>query len=239
MKPELAASLVAAILFHALVLFGFRIGSAAQPLPMSDDSSPMDVGLVEAPRAPAPPAAPVSTPEPTPESTPEPTPVEPMPTPEATPPPDLPTPPPAPKPDEESIATSTPAIKHTKPVPHHKRLAVPHSAPGTAASIAGATGPSAPSGPSTGARANYLSNPRPDYPEIAKQMHQQGIVYLDVMVDADGRPSDVSVSRSSGFSVLDHAAVEAVRHWTFEPARAAGLPISSHVAIPFRWSLSD
>jgi len=236
MKPELAASLAAAVLFHALILFGFRMETPARPLAMSDEPSTEDVSLVQAPPAPAPPAEPLSTPEPTPESTPEPTPVEPQPTPEATPPPDMPTPPPTTTPDEESIPTSTPEVKHTKAIPHHKRTAVPHSAPGTAASLAGTTGHGA-AGGSSGVR--YLSNPRPDYPAEAKEMRQQGVVYLNVLVGADGHASDVSVKRSSGFPLLDHAAVEAVRRWIFEPARVGGLPVASPQTIPVRFVLED
>jgi protein TonB len=48
----------------------------------------------------------------------------------------------------------------------------------------------------------------------------------------------VSVSRGSGYPELDEAAVRAVRRWMFEPARAAGLPVASHVDIPVRFSLS-
>jgi len=88
-------------------------------------------------------------------------------------------------------------------------------------------------------RARYLSNPKPEYPEEAKQMRQQGVVMVSVEVGADGHPTDVSVSRSSGFPQLDEAAVRGVRRWIFEPARAAGLPVSSHVEVPVRFSLSE
>jgi len=90
-----------------------------------------------------------------------------------------------------------------------------------------------------GTHARYLSNPKPEYPEEAKQMRQQGVVVLGVEVDTDGRASDLNVSRSSGFPQLDEAAVRAVRRWIFEPARSVGLPVSSHVEIPVRFSLSE
>ena len=70
-------------------------------------------------------------------------------------------------------------------------------------------------------------------------MRQQGVVLVNVEVDADGLASDVNVSRSSGFPQLDEAAVQAVRQWKFEPARAAGFPVSSHVEVPVRFSLSE
>lgn len=114
-----------------------------------------------------------------------------------------------------------------------------HSAPGTAAALAG--GPSRGVGGkgASSTHARYLSNPKPEYPAEAKQMRQQGVAVLGVVVDADGRASDVSVSRSSGFSQLDEAAVRAVRRWKFEPARSAGLPVASHVEVPVRFSLSE
>jgi protein TonB len=86
--------------------------------------------------------------------------------------------------------------------------------------------------------ARYLSNPKPDYPSEAREMRQQGVVMLSVEVDAEGRASDVSLSRSSGYPLLDHAALDAVRRWRFEPAEAGGLPVSSRVEIPVRFSLS-
>jgi hypothetical protein len=39
MKPELAASFIAAVIFHALLLFGFRMGTSAHPQAMSDELS--------------------------------------------------------------------------------------------------------------------------------------------------------------------------------------------------------
>jgi protein TonB len=70
-------------------------------------------------------------------------------------------------------------------------------------------------------------------------MHQQGLVLLSVEVGADGRPQDVSLKHSSGFSALDQAAIQAVRRWSFEPARVAGMTIASRVDVPVRFSLSD
>jgi protein TonB len=70
-------------------------------------------------------------------------------------------------------------------------------------------------------------------------MRQQGVVMVSVEVSADGRASDVSVSRSSGFPQLDEAAERAVRRWIFEPAKSAGLPVASRVEVPVRFSLSE
>jgi periplasmic protein TonB len=53
-------------------------------------------------------------------------------------------------------------------------------------------------------------------------MGAQGEVRLDVLVTADGRVQDVRLRRSSGSNVLDRSAMDAVRHWRFEPATVDG-----------------
>jgi protein TonB len=242
MKPELAGSFLAAVGLHALLLFGFRLTTPAHPPAMSDEPVSMDVSLVEAPPEPeaaaaAPtPAEPAATPEPVPTPMPRPT-------------PDMPTPPPAPTPQEEAMPApeSTPAPEHPKPMPRRQdqrraKPAAPHSAPGAAAALAGAanrgaTDRGAAHGPLS-SHASYRSNPKPDYPAEARQERQEGVVIVSVEVGADGRPSDVSLARSSGYPLLDQAAVQAVRRWTFDPARAAGLAVSSRVSVPVRFSLS-
>ena len=61
---------------------------------------------------------------------------------------------------------------------------------------------------------------------------------ISVEVGADGRAESVSLRRSSGVPALDQAALAAVRRWTFEPARAGGMAVSSRVEVPVRFSLS-
>jgi protein TonB len=62
---------------------------------------------------------------------------------------------------------------------------------------------------------------------------------LTVSVAADGRAERVSISRSSGHSLLDASAVDAVRRWRFEPARRAGAPIAGTATVPIRFRLED
>ena len=61
--------------------------------------------------------------------------------------------------------------------------------------------------------------PPPYYPPAAKAAKQQGKVLLNVDVDAAGNVTGVSVKESSGYPLLDDAAMQAVRVWKFEPAR--------------------
>lgn len=224
MRLELAVSLAAAVMLHALLLFGFKLGTEAHPLKMSENPSTVDVSLVEAPPEPAPPE-PAPTPEPQPQPTPE----------MSTPPPE-----PLPTPVQETMPApeATPAIQAPTPhppAPQHTKPAVPHS-------VAASSAAPAIRGPASGVpgvHAKYRSNPRPDYPEEARKEHQQGVVLLSVNVSADGRASEVTLKRSCGFPALDQAAIQAVRRWTFDPAREAGLPVSSRVDVPVRFSLAN
>ena len=242
MKRELAVSFAAAVTCHALLLFALRLGTTAKPLALSDERSPVIVNLVQ-PSAETPSAPPEAsaTPEPSPDMTPpvpEPTPDLTPPTPEATPPPveSEPTPPPS-----QQAAMSTPA-----PLPpHHERPRSHATASTSARRSAAATQTSTISGATTtggsasNSRPGYRYNPRPDYPAEARASHQEGLVMLGVQVNTEGHVSDVSLARSSGYPLLDKSAIEAVRRWTFEPAREGGFPVASRVDVPVRFTLKD
>lgn len=83
----------------------------------------------------------------------------------------------------------------------------------------------------------YRSNGRPAYPLAARLRGYEGMVLLSVEVSADGRVDDLMVKRSSGYEVLDRSALEAVRNWTFEPARRMGQPVRMRVDIPVKFVL--
>jgi protein TonB len=91
--------------------------------------------------------------------------------------------------------------------------------------------------PNVEAKPNYLKNPEPDYPELARRRHQEGLVLLAVKVTAEGRAERVEIKKSSGFSLLDNAAVEAVRDWEFQPARLGSLALESQIEVPVRFEL--
>jgi protein TonB len=85
----------------------------------------------------------------------------------------------------------------------------------------------------------YRSNPRPEYPVASRRRHEEGEVRLTVTISPDGRPLRVLLAKSSGHPLLDQAATDAVRGWTFEPARASGAAVTSEVVVPVRFSLSQ
>lgn len=89
------------------------------------------------------------------------------------------------------------------------------------------------------ARPDYLKNPAPVYPEIAKEREWQGLVILQVLVTAEGEANEVQVLVSSGHRVLDDAALRAVRKWQFLPASIGMVRFESRVRVPVRFILEE
>lgn len=86
---------------------------------------------------------------------------------------------------------------------------------------------------------SYLKNPAPIYPQLARERGWEGVVLLSVFVQNDGKPGKVNIEKSSGYNILDHAALKAVKKWQFLPARVGNLSFSSWVRIPIRFTLVD
>ena len=88
-------------------------------------------------------------------------------------------------------------------------------------------------------QAAYLNNPPPSYPMVARRMGLQGRVVLNVEVLADGSCGQIKVGKSSGYAMLDSAALTAVKTWRFLPASQAGQAIDKWFMIPVQFSLKD
>jgi periplasmic protein TonB len=76
-------------------------------------------------------------------------------------------------------------------------------------------------------------NRPPIYPTEAAIRGQHGTVMVVIHVSASGLATGVDVIESSGFGVLDQAAVTAVRKWRFRPAIKEGRPVPFNM--PFRF----
>lgn len=95
-----------------------------------------------------------------------------------------------------------------------------------------------PPGPLAGAHLRYASAPAPAYPREALRDGATGTVWLDVLVDIDGRPLDVTVARSSGRRDLDQAARRQVlRRWRFVPAMDGGRAVQAVGRVPVEFAL--
>ncbi len=87
--------------------------------------------------------------------------------------------------------------------------------------------------------AAYLHNPAPDYPKLSRRLGEQGRVLLRVLVSTGGTAESVQVEDSSGSDKLDQAAIQAVKKWTFIPAKQSNKAISAYVLVPVKFSLES
>jgi protein TonB len=85
--------------------------------------------------------------------------------------------------------------------------------------------------------ADYLQNPAPAYPPLARRMKEQGRVLIRVLVSVDGLPERIELKTSSGFARLDHSALETIRNWKFVPARQGGEKVAAWVVVPIAFTL--
>ncbi len=86
-----------------------------------------------------------------------------------------------------------------------------------------------------------LKKTDPVYPERAKQEGQEGRVILNIHVSPAGIPEHITVKVSSGYAVLDAAAVQAVTNWRFVPAKDSntGKPRACITSLPIEFRLQN
>lgn len=136
----------------------------------------------------------------------------------------LPDPPPPSPVVNEPVASTIPAVQ-APPAPEPTPVALP---PEPVEPIIQAS-----------AKAGYLHNPPPVYPEFAQEQGWEGQVILKVHVLPNGKPSTVQVKRSSGRKMLDQSALEAVQRWSFAPAKRGQTAIDGWVDVPIDFKISS
>ena len=81
----------------------------------------------------------------------------------------------------------------------------------------------------------YRNCPPPPYPREARTLRAEGTTLLLVTVDPRGNPARVSIRRGSGSTILDAAAVSAVKRWQFTPGKVGDRAVSAEVEVPVRF----
>ncbi len=77
----------------------------------------------------------------------------------------------------------------------------------------------------------------PVYPPIAKAAHIQGTVVVEIRVGVSGKIESVKVV--SGPAMLQQAAIDCLKQWTFHPFEKNGAPVPATGQIPIIFALSD
>jgi protein TonB len=90
---------------------------------------------------------------------------------------------------------------------------------------------------SQGVQASKLiSQPKPNYPPIAKQARVQGQVVLQAVISKTGTIENLKVV--SGHPMLTQAALDAVRNWRYQPTVLNGEPVEVETTINVNFSLT-
>ncbi len=149
-------------------------------------------------------------------------------------------PPPRPRPAHRTVAARPIASRATTPPgPARVAKAAAVQAPAAAEVPAPTAAPAPAQTLATAARfdADYLDNPRPDYPLMARRLHEEGRVLLRVQVSVSGEALAVQLQESSGSPRLDRAAIDTVQRWRFVPARLGEHNVAATVLVPVEFSL--
>lgn len=78
-------------------------------------------------------------------------------------------------------------------------------------------------------------NIQPTYPLAALAGRQQGKAVVRAQVLPSGQVGEAFIRDSSGYTLLDQAAVATVRNWRFKPARRNAQPVSAWVNVPIEY----
>jgi len=77
---------------------------------------------------------------------------------------------------------------------------------------------------------------RVEYPEMARRVGIEGRVFIQFVVDENGRVIDPVVVRSPS-DLLSEAALKAVRESTFTPGQQRGRPVKVRYSLPVNFVL--
>lgn len=232
LRRPVAASLLLHVSICATLVFWWQSGTPA-PKGMPDGLSVTFVELSEpAPAAPVT-AAPVVDTEPVIERREA---AVPLPEPVAMRPEPQPEPDPQPRPSEARMASQTsapaaPPVASLAP-PDPRDSTGESAAPGQRRAEGAASDDIIITTP------RFRAKPRPPvYPNRARDLAQEGVAMVRVKLDPLGNAAEVTLLESSGYALLDHAAIRAARGWQFEPERRGGRPVIAWVHIPVHFAL--
>src|SRR6266478_4781600 len=84
-------------------------------------------------------------------------------------------------------------------------------------------------------QARLLFSVSPVYPTLAKNQHVSGSVMVDALIDPNGRVTTMKVV--SGPTLLQQAAMDALKQWKYQPASLDGKPVAMHLTVTIQFRL--
>lgn len=87
-------------------------------------------------------------------------------------------------------------------------------------------------------RPSFLTKPRPPkYPRIAQKRGIEGVALYEIWLDENGKQVKQVLISSSGATMLDKSALDAIKKWKFSPHSVGGKTIAHRVTVPVRFKL--
>jgi TonB family protein len=83
-------------------------------------------------------------------------------------------------------------------------------------------------------RTHYVA---PQFPDLARARGIDGWVDLQFVVASDGAVSDLAVVGAQPVGIFEQAALDAVRHWRYQPVLHDGQAVSQHARVRLRFTL--
>jgi len=115
------------------------------------------------------------------------------------------------------------------------------ASPANAENVAGscASQPMAGECPPVHGRENFpraLYSPACEFSESARKAKFQGVVTLKLVVDEQGLPTNIHITKPIGYG-LDEQALKCVKKWRFKPAEKDGQPVATELAVEVSFHL--
>jgi protein TonB len=138
-----------------------------------------------------------------------------------------------PQPVSLAVASPTAAPNAPTGVSVPQEPAPPIGSPIAPTAVAAAPGPAKVELPSSDA--DYLHNPKPEYPTLSKRRGEQGRVVLRVLIGTDGVAQKAELHHTSGFERLDQAGLNTVLRWRYVPGKRGGQPEAMWFHVPINF----
>jgi protein TonB len=139
----------------------------------------------------------------------------------------------APPPPPPALVKPPPSVA---PPPPQIVIAAPPPPP----PVVKAAPPPPPPPPPTPPKSIDRTHTIPPYPALSQRLGEQGTTRLKVTVGTDGKPTEVTVDKTSGSNRLDQAAVSHVKdNWRWEPAMRNGQPVVETIQVDVVWDLKN
>jgi periplasmic protein TonB len=147
--------------------------------------------------------------------------------------------PPQPAPQPTTPARHEEAVAPTPPAPTETPTTAAPAATQPAAPQAHAAAPPQATQPPKPVSHVDCSIGQPDYPDAARRRGESGTAVVRFVVAVDGRIESTRLVKSSGYTRLDNAALDALRSATCHPTLDAGVPVRVVFEQPFVFGISN